>query len=274
LAGLLALVEQHIRKPQDAYVLSEESRRPVAEAGLARIRSFFAKTPDLFSAVSGFAAIEWLWNWRRLLATVEADHLEVAVYLKKLLEARPSALSQVLSIAAGWSGEQPSYEHVAQKDVIDMFARLGMLDDVSRRAQAVSNTDADVGPYPYLVNAFLQRLGPPGSSGLWERKADAWSPQTRGCVVPDDQTADIAAKLDQLDRFIRQRLGDDIESRGVINTRGGFLEFDLAVRPTLQELEDEYIRHTLEYCAGNKTRAATILGIDPSTLHRKAARLV
>ena len=162
----LALVEQHIRKPQGAYVLSEESRRPVAEAGLARIRSFFAKTPDLFSAVSGFAAIEWLWNWRRLLATVEADHLEVAVYLKKLLEARPSALSQVLSIAAGWSGEQPSYEHVAQKDVIDMFARLGMLDDVSKRARAVSNTDADVGPYPYLVNAFLQRLGPPGSSGL------------------------------------------------------------------------------------------------------------
>jgi DNA-binding NtrC family response regulator len=91
--------------------------------------------------------------------------------------------------------------------------------------------------------------------------------------VPDDQLANIAAKLEHLDRFLRERLGDDQESRGTIRLRTGFLEFDLAILPTLQELEDEYIRHTLQYCAGNKTRAATILGIDPSTLHRKSARL-
>lgn len=38
---------------------------------------------------------------------------------------------------------------------------------------------------------------------------------------------------------------------------------------TLREVESEYIRHVLEKCQGNKTRAAEILGIDASTLHRR-----
>lgn len=38
---------------------------------------------------------------------------------------------------------------------------------------------------------------------------------------------------------------------------------------TLREMEARYIRHVLEHCQGNKTRAAEILGIDASTLHRR-----
>jgi two-component system response regulator HydG len=38
---------------------------------------------------------------------------------------------------------------------------------------------------------------------------------------------------------------------------------------TLREVEEEYIAWVLERSAGNKTRAAEILGIDPSTLHRR-----
>jgi two-component system response regulator HydG len=38
---------------------------------------------------------------------------------------------------------------------------------------------------------------------------------------------------------------------------------------TLRELEEEYIAWVLERTQGNKTRAAEILGIDPSTLHRR-----
>ncbi len=38
---------------------------------------------------------------------------------------------------------------------------------------------------------------------------------------------------------------------------------------TLRELEEEYITWMIERCAGNKTRAAELLGIDPSTLHRR-----
>jgi two-component system response regulator HydG len=39
---------------------------------------------------------------------------------------------------------------------------------------------------------------------------------------------------------------------------------------TLREVEEEYIAWTIERCGGNKTKAAEILGIDPSTLHRRS----
>ena len=39
--------------------------------------------------------------------------------------------------------------------------------------------------------------------------------------------------------------------------------------PTLRDLEQQYIDHVLERTGGNKTKAADILGIDPSTLHRR-----
>jgi two-component system response regulator HydG len=40
--------------------------------------------------------------------------------------------------------------------------------------------------------------------------------------------------------------------------------------PTLRDLEQQYIDHVLDRTEGNKTRAADILGIDPSTLHRRS----
>lgn len=42
--------------------------------------------------------------------------------------------------------------------------------------------------------------------------------------------------------------------------------------PTLETVERAYILWVLQSVQGNKTRAADILGIDPSTLHRKLAR--
>ena len=45
-----------------------------------------------------------------------------------------------------------------------------------------------------------------------------------------------------------------------------------AVNPTLETIERAYIQFVLQSEQGNKTRAAEVLGIDPSTLHRKLAR--
>jgi two-component system, NtrC family, response regulator HydG len=39
--------------------------------------------------------------------------------------------------------------------------------------------------------------------------------------------------------------------------------------PTLREIEDEYMAWVLGRCEGNKTRAAEILGVDVSTIHRR-----
>jgi two-component system response regulator HydG len=40
----------------------------------------------------------------------------------------------------------------------------------------------------------------------------------------------------------------------------------------LEELESQYIVFVLNSCDNNKSRAAEILGIDPSTLYRKLSR--
>ena len=45
-----------------------------------------------------------------------------------------------------------------------------------------------------------------------------------------------------------------------------------APNPTLETIERAYIQWVLQAEQGNKTRAAEVLGIDPSTLHRKLSR--
>jgi DNA-binding NtrC family response regulator len=42
--------------------------------------------------------------------------------------------------------------------------------------------------------------------------------------------------------------------------------------PTLEELERRYLRYVVNAAAGNRTRAAEILGIDRRTLYRMAER--
>jgi two-component system response regulator HydG len=42
--------------------------------------------------------------------------------------------------------------------------------------------------------------------------------------------------------------------------------------PTMEVIERAYIRWVLDAEGGNKTRAAEVLGIDPSTLYRKLNR--
>ncbi|HYH78451.1 MAG TPA: helix-turn-helix domain-containing protein, partial [Longimicrobium sp.] len=42
--------------------------------------------------------------------------------------------------------------------------------------------------------------------------------------------------------------------------------------PTLEAIEKAYILWVLQSESGNKTRAAEVLGIDPSTLYRKLLR--
>ena len=47
---------------------------------------------------------------------------------------------------------------------------------------------------------------------------------------------------------------------------------ELPPNPTMEVVERAYILWVLESEGGNKTRAAEVLGIDPSTLYRKLNR--
>jgi two-component system response regulator HydG len=46
----------------------------------------------------------------------------------------------------------------------------------------------------------------------------------------------------------------------------------LPPNPTMEIIERAYIHWVLQSEGGNKTRAAEVLGIDPSTLYRKLSR--
>ncbi|MGA7871979.1 MAG: helix-turn-helix domain-containing protein, partial [Candidatus Binatus sp.] len=51
---------------------------------------------------------------------------------------------------------------------------------------------------------------------------------------------------------------------------GGFIKIPLG--SSLDAVEQEMIARTIEYTAGNKTRAAEILGVSPKTLYNKLER--
>lgn len=67
--------------------------------------------------------------------------------------------------------------------------------------------------------------------------------------------------------------GEMIEIRPLPES-GLFEEFLLEGRfPTLLELEQKYVQKVLAHVAGNKSRAAEVLGIDRVSLWRKLKRL-
>ncbi len=85
--------------------------------------------------------------------------------------------------------------------------------------------------------------------------------------------------LDEMRRLIHELNTAIADLKGLspppANVRFGpsGLDLDDGVLPTLADLEIAYINHVMQQANGNKTVAAQRLGIDPSTLYRKLARV-
>ncbi|MFI5235857.1 MAG: sigma-54-dependent transcriptional regulator [Gemmatimonadales bacterium] len=123
-----------------------------------------------------------------------------------------------------------------------------------------------------LVDAFLQRMA--ADRGLQPKAlaADAldaimvydWPGNVRelenaiehALVVTKGATIDVAALPERITRRRRETL---------LNER-------IHPNPTLDAIERSYVMWVLQSEGGNKTRAAEVLGIDPSTLYRKLSR--
>jgi two-component system response regulator HydG len=72
-------------------------------------------------------------------------------------------------------------------------------------------------------------------------------------------TSDVVDRASLPDRITERRPEPIVSDRATPN-------------PTLDTVERAYIMWVLQTEGGNKTRAAEVLGIDPSTLHRKLSR--
>ena len=123
-----------------------------------------------------------------------------------------------------------------------------------------------------LVEAFLQRMATDRALPAKAFSTDAldaimvydWPGNVRelenaiehALVVAKGDTIDVAALPERITRQRRETL---------LNERAH-------PNPTLEAIERAYIMWVLQSEGGNKTRAAEVLGIDPSTLYRKLSR--
>ncbi|HEY5087385.1 MAG TPA: sigma-54 dependent transcriptional regulator [Gemmatimonadaceae bacterium] len=122
---------------------------------------------------------------------------------------------------------------------------------------------------PLLVDAFLARGKDPSKTV----SADAMS-----AMCEYDWPGNVRELENALERATIVTNGavisPDALPERVTSRSGEHLVRDVErLDPTLDMIERAYIKWVLESNSGNKTRAAEVLGIDPSTLHRKLQKM-
>jgi len=125
---------------------------------------------------------------------------------------------------------------------------------------------------PILAESFLAR-----SAEQRGESPKRLSEEASAALVAYNWPGNVRELENALERAVILSLGPTIDvpalPERVTERRSEPLVADrVAVNPTLETVEKAYILWVLQSEQGNKTRAAEMLGIDPSTLHRKLAR--
>jgi two-component system response regulator HydG len=125
---------------------------------------------------------------------------------------------------------------------------------------------------PIFVQAFLERIAEEG--GLEPKQL---SPQAREVIMAYDWPGNVRELENALERAAVLTKGDTLELATLPEKLSEHRAEPLVSErvhpnPTLDVIERAYITWVLESEGGNKTRAAEVLGIDPSTLYRKLSR--
>jgi transcriptional regulator with PAS, ATPase and Fis domain len=123
-----------------------------------------------------------------------------------------------------------------------------------------------------LIEAFLQRLA--SERGIPPK---ALSADALDAVMVYDWPGNVRELENALEHAVVLSSGDMIEPQHlperITKPRKEPLVADRSYQnPTLEVIERAYIMWVLQAEGGNKTRAAEVLGIDPSTLYRKLSR--
>jgi two-component system response regulator HydG len=125
---------------------------------------------------------------------------------------------------------------------------------------------------PLLAGAFLERAA--AQRGETQKQL---SVSAHDALINYSWPGNVRELENALERAVILTTGDTIEIDGlpdrIMTPEAVKLVEERPVRnPTLETIERAYIMWVLQSEAGNKTRAAETLGIDPSTLHRKLSR--
>ena len=148
----------------------------------------------------------------------------------------------------------------------DLYYRLNV---ISLHLPPLRERQEDI---PLLADAFLRRLAEQRSEEPKRLSADALT-----AAMVYGWPGNVRELENALEHAIVLSPGDEIELLALpVRVRSPKAEPFIADRPienpTLEAIERAYIVWVLQSEGGNKSRAAEVLGIDPSTLYRKLAR--
>ncbi len=148
----------------------------------------------------------------------------------------------------------------------DLFYRLNV---ISLHIPPLRSRPEDI---PVLVGTFLQRASLARGEEPRKFEEDAMeailSYSWPGNVRELENAVERAVILSTGPRISRSALPHRVLDRKAVP----LVSARTPSNPSLETIERAYIKWVLDSVGGNKTRAAEVLGIDPSTLHRKLAR--
>ncbi len=117
------------------------------------------------------------------------------------------------------------------------------------------------GDIPLLASEILARLAPPGAAPI------TLAPRAFERLVAHDWPGNVRELVHLLER------ASLLVNGSVLGERDLGLPAPAEARvPTLEEVERDHVARVLALCAGNKLRAARLLGIPRATLYRKIER--
>jgi two-component system response regulator HydG len=125
---------------------------------------------------------------------------------------------------------------------------------------------------PILAEHFLQRI-----AGLRHEPAKRLAPATVEVLQEYQWPGNVRELENALERAVILTAGDQISldvlpERVTQRKAEPLVSARTPTNPTLEAVERAYIMWVLQSEGGNKSRAAEVLGIDPSTLYRKLSR--
>ena len=126
---------------------------------------------------------------------------------------------------------------------------------------------------PVLANYFLHKL----ATARGVARVPVLAPETLEVLTRYDWPGNVRELENALERAAVLATGDTIGPQALPERvreapRPRLATEETAQNPTMEVVERAYIQWVLQAEGGNKTRAAEVLGIDPSTLHRKLNR--
>jgi two-component system response regulator HydG len=148
----------------------------------------------------------------------------------------------------------------------DLYYRLNV---ITLHLPALKDRREDI---PLLADAFLQRVAEQRGEAVKRLSADALS-----AIMSYAWPGNVRELENALEHALVMSPGAEVAVTSlperITVPKGERLVDERPIgNPTLEAIERAYILWVLTAESGNKTRAAEVLGIDPSTLYRKLAR--